>query len=64
VSIGDDAAWCGAGPCQVDGDDGIDRLTATSVILAHADPAMAPVINDAVCESPVAIVREWCWRQW
>ena len=63
MSGGDDVACCGAGLRQVERDDGIDRLTATSVILAYADPAMTAVIDDAVCESPVAIAREWRWRQ-
>src|SRR5262249_20715266 len=63
VSAGDDVAWCGVGLHQVDRDDGIDSLTCVSVILAHADPAMAPMVDDAVCESAVAIAREWRWRQ-
>ena len=60
---GDDVACCGAGLRQVEHDDGIDRLTAASVILAYADPAMAAVVNDAVCESPMAIARKWRRRQ-
>ena len=44
---GDDVACCGARLRQVERDDGIDRLTATSVILAYADPAMTAVIDDA-----------------
>jgi hypothetical protein len=48
---------------QVDRDDGIDRLTRASVILTHTDPAMAAMVDDAVCESPLAIMPEWGWRQ-
>jgi hypothetical protein len=50
VSIGDDVVWCSAGLPQVDRDDGIDRLTRASVILTHTDPAMAAMVDDAVCE--------------
>ena len=60
---GDDVACCGARLRQVERDDGIDRLTATGVILAYADPAMIGVIDDAVCESPMAIAPEWRRRQ-
>ena len=63
VSAGDDVAWCGAWLRQVDRDDGIDNLTCIGVILAHADPAMAAMVDDAVCKSPVAITREWRWRK-
>jgi hypothetical protein len=63
VSIGDDVACCSAGLRQVNGDDGIDRLTSASVILTHADPAMAAMVDDAVGEAPLAIGREWGWRQ-
>ena len=62
MSAGDDVAWCGAELHQVDRDDCIDSLTSVSVILAHADPAMAAVVDDAVCESPVAIARDWRQR--
>jgi hypothetical protein len=60
---GDDVACCSAELRQVERDDGINRLTATSVILAHADPAMAIAVDDAVCETPLAIMREWGWRK-
>jgi len=63
MSGGDDVACCGAGLRQVERDDGIDGLTGLSVVLAYADPEMTAVIEDAVCESPVAIARGWRWRQ-
>ena len=63
ASIGDDVAWCGAGLRQIDRDDGIDRLTRAGVIFTHADPAMAAMVDDAICELPLAIVRERRWRQ-
>jgi hypothetical protein len=63
VSVGDDVACCGAGLRQGDRDDGINGLSGASVILAYTDPAMAAVVNDAVCESLMAIAREWRRRQ-
>jgi hypothetical protein len=63
MSGGDDVACCGARLRQVERDDGIDGLTGLSVVLAYADPEMTAVIEDAVCESPVAIARGWRWRQ-
>ena len=63
MSGGDDAAWCGARLRQVERDDGIDGLTGLSVVLAYADPEMTAIVNDAICESPMAIARDWRWRQ-
>ena len=63
MSGGDDVAWCGARLRQVERDDGIDRLTGLSVVLAYADPEMTAIVNDAICESPMAIARDWRWRQ-
>ena len=63
MSGGDDVAWCGARLRQVERDDGIDGLTGLSVVLAYADPEMTAMVNDAICELPMAIARDWRWRQ-
>ena len=63
MSAGNDVAWCGARLREVDRDDGVDRLTGLSVVLSYADPTTAVVVDDAVRESPLAITREWRWRQ-
>src|SRR5262249_9504782 len=63
MSGGDDVACCTARLRQVERDDGIDRLTGVSVVLSYADPAMAAIVDDAICESPMAIARGWRWRQ-
>src|SRR5262245_41595864 len=48
---------------EVDGDNRIDGLAATRVVLAHADPARAAAVDDAVCEAPLAITRRRCRRE-
>ena len=48
---------------EIDGDDGIDRLAAERVILAHADPAVAAVIDHAVGEPPLPVARGRLRRQ-
>ncbi len=42
-----------AGMVEIDGDDRVDRLALDRVILAHADPATAAVVDDAIGEPPV-----------
>jgi hypothetical protein len=42
-----------AAVAEIDGDDGIDRLTIDGVILAHADPAAAALIDHAVGVAPL-----------
>ena len=46
-----------AAVAEIDGDDGIDRFAVDGVILAHADPAAAPLIDDAVGEAPLPLAR-------
>ena len=43
--------------CEIDGDDGIDRLAVDRVILAHADPAVAAMVDHAVGKPPLAPAR-------
>ena len=52
-----------AAAVEIDGDDGIDRLAAERVILAHADPAIAAVIDHAVGEPPLPVARGRLRRQ-
>ncbi len=44
---------------EINGNDGVDRLAARRVVLAHADPAIASAIDDAIGISPLmfAIAR-------
>src|SRR5262249_58316606 len=42
---------------EIDGDDGIDRLAVDGVVLAHADPAATVLIDHAVGEAPLPLVR-------
>jgi hypothetical protein len=46
-----------AAVAEIDGDDGIDRLTVDGVILAHADPAATALIDHAVGEAPLPPAR-------
>jgi len=46
-----------AGVAEVDDDDGIDRLAIDGVILAHADPAAAALVDHAVGETPLPAAR-------
>ena len=48
---------------EIDGDDGIDRLPAERVILAHADPAVAALVDHAVGEPPLPVARGRLRRQ-
>ena len=48
------AAWIGAGTSQIDGNDGIDRLAFTRVILAHPNPPVPARIDLAIGKPPVA----------
>jgi hypothetical protein len=52
-----------AAVAEVDGDDGIDRLAVDGVILAHADPAAAALIDQAVGETPLPPARGRLGRQ-
>src|SRR5262249_47805924 len=42
---------------EIDRDDGIDRLAAAGVALAHADPAATVLIDPAVGEAPLPLAR-------
>jgi hypothetical protein len=42
---------------EVDVDDAIDRLAVEGVILAHADPAVPALIDDAVGKAPLPPAR-------
>ena len=57
MPVGKDCAGRGARPCKVDRDDRVDRMTVDCVIFAHADPALAAEIDDAIREPPLAIGR-------
>ena len=50
-------------PREIDGDDGVDRLAAGGVILAHADPAIAAMIDHPVGEPPLPVTRRRLRRQ-
>ena len=43
---------------EIDGDDAIDRLAFDGVVLAHADPAVAAMVDHAIGKPPVAPARE------
>ena len=42
---------------EIDRDDGVDRLAPGGVILAHADPAVAAMIDHPVGEPPLPVTR-------
>ena len=46
---------------EFDGDDGIDRFARDGVILAHADPAVAAMVDHAVGKPPISPRRGRCW---
>ena len=48
---------------EVHRDDGIDRLAVDRVILAHADPAVAALVDHAVGEPPLPVARGRLRRQ-
>jgi hypothetical protein len=60
-----------AAVAEIDGDNGIDRLAVDGVILAHANPAAAALIDHAVGEVPLPPARGrlgrerlWLGRAW
>src|SRR5215472_7761851 len=53
------AAWL----TKIDGNDRIDRFTASRVVFTYANPALAQAIDDAVSKPPLTLARRWFWCQ-
>src|SRR5258708_30975591 len=58
-----DAAWLHSGTLKVNRNDRVDRLPVAAMVLAHADPAIARLVDHAVGKAPAARRRGWCRRE-
>jgi len=64
MSIDNDVPRGGAGPSQINCDDGIDWLAGACVIFAYADPALSRKVDGAIREPPLATARWRRRREW
>src|SRR6266581_1696478 len=58
-----DATWLRTCILKINRDNRVNRLPFAAMVLAHADPAIARLVDYSVGKAPAARRRRWCRRE-